>query len=120
MNNKGQTLVLFVLLLPLLFIFMMLVLEVGLLLVDKNKIDNEVKYAIKYAFKLDSIDENKVKNVLRDNLGNDIKIDIKTATSDIHVEVSKLHKFLFLKKEYIINSRYRGYKSDDTIKLEKE
>ena len=37
-----------------------MVLEVGLLLVDRNKMDNEVKYAIRYALKLNTIDENKI------------------------------------------------------------
>lgn len=120
MNNKGQTLVLFVILLPLLFVFIMMVLEVGLLLVDRNKMDSEVRHAVKYALKLDIIDENKVKNVLIDNLGKDIKYNIKTATSDIHIEVNKQHKFLFLRKEHIIVSRYHGYISDESIKIERE
>ena len=120
MNNKGQTLVLFILLLPLLLIVMMLVLETGLLLVEKNKIDGEIKYAIKYALKLDTIDEDKVNNILINNLGDDIKTSIKISTSDIRIEVDKDYKFLFLKKEYKINSSYHGYISDDIIKIERE
>lgn len=120
MNNKGQTLVLFVLLLPLLLIFMMLVLETGLLLIEKNKVDSEVRYAVKYALKLDSIDEDKVNKVLIDNLGDNIKTNIKVSTSDIRIEVNKDYKFLFLKEEYKINSSYHGYISDDTIKIERE
>ena len=120
MNNKGQTLVLFVLLLPLLLIVMMLVLETGLLLVEKNKIDSEVRYAVKYALKLDTIDADKVNNVLIDNLGDDINTNIKISTSDIRIEVDKDYKFLFLKKEYAIKSSYHGYISDGTIKIERE
>lgn len=120
MNKKGQTLVLFVLLLPILFIFIMLVLEVGLLLVDKNKVNNEIKYAIKYAYKTDRVDEDKIRKCLTDNLGDDIVIEIKLATSDIHIEVNKKHNFLFSNKTYTINGKYRGYKSDDTVYLERE
>ena len=120
MNRNGQTLVLFVLLLPLLFIFAISILEIGLLLVDKNKVDNEVKYAIKYGLNNENIDAIKIREILNNNLGNDIEVEIKLATSDIHIIVKKEHNFLFLKKGYKIDSRYRGYKSDNGINIEKE
>lgn len=120
MNRNGQTLVLFVLLLPLLFIFMISILEIGLLLVDKNKVDNEIKYAIKYAFNKENIEEVKIREILNNNLGDDVEVEIKLATSDIRIIVKKEHQFLFFKKDYKINSRYRGYKSDNRINIEKE
>lgn len=120
MNRKGQALVLFVLLLPLLFIFVMLILEVGLLLLDNNKLDNEIKYTIKHALRTNNIIEENIEDMLNENLGEDIAIEIKIATSSVRIKVDKKHKFLFLKKKHTISSKYHGYKSNDKIYIEKE
>lgn len=127
MNNKGQTLVLFVLLLPLIFIFIAMVLETGSLLIIRKQVDDEIKQTIKYGLKLEDTDpsevSDKMKKMLIDNLGSDIKCEIKIATSDIHVEVIKKYHGLFptiVKQDYEIKRNFRGYLSNNKIKIEKE
>lgn len=55
MNNKGQVLVMFILLVPLLFIIISLVIDIGNLVLKDNEIDNISYIVLDYA--LDNIDE---------------------------------------------------------------
>ena len=119
MNNKGQSLVLFILLLPLIFILIALVLEVGFLYINKKKVDSEIRYALKNSIKNDIKDEIKIKNMIVENLGNDINIDVKNSNERIVKEVTIKHKFLFIKREYNIKIKYYGYLINDKIAIEK-
>lgn len=127
MNNKGQTLVLFVLLLPLLLVFSMMVLEAGNVLITRNRIDGEIKQAIKYGFNLDSNDldeiSDKIQKMLVKNIGSDIKFDIKVTSVDIRVGVVKEYQSLFptiINYDYVIKRNFKGYISNDKIMLERE
>ena len=48
MNNRGQTLVMFILMLPLLLIVLCLVVDIGMLSLEKKKLENTLKDAIYY------------------------------------------------------------------------
>lgn len=127
MNNKGQTLVLFVLLLPLLLLFSMIVLEVGNILITRRQIDGEIRQALKYGLTLDNNTNNEVRNkmqkMLVKNLDDDIQVEIKVATLDIHVKVVKEYKSLFsnvINYDYAIKRSFRGYINNDRIMIERE
>ena len=119
MNNKGQSLVLFILLLPLIFIVMALILEVGFLYINKKQVDSEIRYTLKNSIKANIKDEFKIQNMIKENLGNDIKVDVKNSNERLVIEVIKKHKFLIIKKDYNIKIKFYGYLSDDKVIIEK-
>ncbi len=57
MNNKGQTLILFVLLLPLLLLLMAFVIDTGMILKEKTKLDSTLRTVLKTTYK-DKEEEN--------------------------------------------------------------
>lgn len=127
MNNKGQTLVLFVLLLPLLFLFCAMVLEAGNALIMRRQIDSEIRQALKYGLTLDDNTNEEIRdkmhNLLIENLGSDIDVDIRVATSDIYVIVAKKYQSLFsfvIKHDYTLKRNFRGYISNGQVKIEEE
>lgn len=119
MNNKGQSLVLFILLLPLVFILIALILEVGFLYISKKQIDSEVKYSLKNSLKSNITEEIKIKNIIKENLGNDVKIEIKNSNERLVIEVTKKHKFLIIKRDYEIESKFYGYINNEKVIIEK-
>ncbi len=57
MNNKGQVLVAFVLLTPIMIMFTALIIDTGILYIDKRKLDYTVRDAVTYAFSDTSLDK---------------------------------------------------------------
>ena len=57
MNNKGQALILFVLLLPLLLLLMAFVIDTGMILKEKAKLDSTLRTVLKTTYK-DKEEEN--------------------------------------------------------------
>ena len=51
MNNKGQTLILFVLLLPLFLLLMAFVIDTGMILKEKTKLDSTLRTVLKTTYK---------------------------------------------------------------------
>ena len=58
-------------------------------------------------------------NIIKENLGNDIKVDVKNSNERLVIEVIKKHKFLIIKKDYNIKIKYYGYLINDKIAIEK-
>lgn len=99
MNNKGQTLVSFVLIIPIIIGIFALVIDLSILSIDKRHISNSIKSAIKYG----------LKNIEKDNLDNDLKeliyqnIDSKKITKlnidiqdkSITIDITVKHNSLF-------------------------
>ena len=56
-DNKGQVLVAFIIFIPIIFMLMAFMFDIGLLYVEKRKIDNQLKDTINYAFTLNQSDE---------------------------------------------------------------
>ena len=117
-NNKGQTLVTFIVFLPLLIIVMATVIDIGLMYYEKNKLDNLNIMTIEYA--LDNFDKNDInelvvkndKMVIVKTLNNtDEKIEI-VLTKDIEIIFGKIIGF----KEYKLTSKYIGDKDTKEIK----
>ena len=83
MNNKGQVLVIFVILLPILLMILGFVVDLGLLSIEKRKISNNTYDAVEYY--LESNDKDKTINLLNDNLDG---VDIKINDSEDYVEIT--------------------------------
>lgn len=128
MNNKGQTLVMFVLLLPILLIILCLVFDVGNLLLEKRHIESVIKDAIKY--ELNNNDDintsrNRLTNTLTKNIDN-IKIKQINITNNkvITISISKEYKGKFtsiLKNNlFTIDLTFKGYINGNDIVIKKE
>ena len=119
MNNKGQALVLFVILIPFLFIIISFIVDIGFLSLEKAKVTNEVKDSIKYVFKND-----KGIGELVDLIGkNDKNIVIDyTSFNDnvLIVKISKKYNGIIFKKDYDIKLSFKAYMENNNIIIKKE
>ena len=118
MNNKGQTLVIFVILLPILLIVLTLIVDLGFLYIEKRNIDNIVYDSIEYY--LENINDkdidSKVKELLNKNVDN-IKISIDETEEYVEINVSKTRKNLYsiISNSTDINITYRGIKENKRL-----
>ena len=122
MNNKGQTLVIFVLLIPVLLILFAITVDLGLLLNETNKVKQNIIEAIDYGLNTDSSNkEVEMYDLLKKNISNNnITISIN---NEIKVTVIGEYKSLFsglLKNKYKYNYTYKGYNKDGSNIIKKE
>ena len=74
MNNKGQSLILFVLMIPLIFLILVLVYDVGSMVLLKLELDNINKLALDYG----------ITNISNDDITDELKEMIEKNKSDIN------------------------------------
>ena len=119
MNNKGQTLVIFVIILPVLLMVFTLIVDLGFLYIEKRNIDNNVYDSVEYY--LDNITdetiENKINKLLNKNIKDIDDIIINETDEYIEIKVSKIRKSLFsiITKDNQINITYKGIKESKKI-----
>lgn len=127
MNNKGQTMVLFVLLLPIILIILCLVVDISLSELEKNKIKNIVKETIRNEFNNDNLrledSKNRINSIINKNIENAL-IDLEISDNSIKVTILKDYKGILLsvlnKDGYKIKVSYKGYKVNDKIIIKRE
>lgn len=119
MNNKGQTLVVFVILLPLLFILISFIVDNGFLALEKEKINNVVKDAINDCLKNNkSIEELTI--LINKNI-DDIKIkNISDDNGIWYLRVTKEFNGIIFKKNYSIDLSFKAYLENNKIIIKKE
>lgn len=129
MNNRGQTLVMFILMLPLLLIVLCLVVDIGMLSLEKKRLENTLKDAIYYELNNQETDSNIIKNRLTNTLSkniNNIKIKKVEITDNkvITVSISKEYKGIFTKilksNLFDITLTYKGYMNGEKSTIKKE
>ena len=123
MDSKGQTLVIFVLILPILLLLFALIWEVGNLGLTINKYETEIKDTIEYG--LNHLDdenlENILTNLLKANLEGDINVEINNQV--IKVNVKQKYDALFnnlLNNRFDIDLTYNGYIENNKFIIQKE
>ena len=121
LNSKGQSLVVFVVLLPVLLLFMAFIFELGNITHLKNKYENEIKSTIEYGLKHQE-DENlksKLNRLLDENLEGNKEISITENSIEIHIthNPNGIYSELF-KQQFEISLTYIG--QFDTGKIIKE
>ena len=123
--NKGQTLILFVLMIPVLLFVMILVIDMGNLMVEKQKLNNinyiMIDYGLSNLTKEDL--EEYIYNYLKLNDEKIDKIKVSKTDNDITINLSKkessmLGHILNLKEVEIISS-YRGSIVDEKKVIER-
>ena len=123
MDSKGQTLVIFVLILPILLLLFALIWEVGNLGITINKYETEIKDTIEYG--LNHLDDENLEdiltNLLKANLEGDINVEINNQV--IKVNVKQKYDALFnnlLNNRFDIDLTYNGYIENNKFIIQKE
>lgn len=113
MNNKGQVLIIFVILLPIFLMILTFIVDLGLLSIEKRKINNNTYDAVEYYLENNN-KENTIK-LLENNL-KDIKVDINDTDSYVEISILKKYKGIYniiYDNEIIVT--YRGIKESKEI-----
>ena len=122
LNNKGQSLVAFIILLPVIFILITGIWEISNISYKSTKIDKEIKSALNYGLK--HIEEENIREKIETLLNKNIE-----GTKEITIEENKIiiktnYKYKNIYSKYIkpieINKTYIGKKENDKIIIEKE
>lgn len=97
MNNKGQTLVMFVLVLPILFIILTLVIDLGFLYIEKRNVSNNVVDAVEYYLEnMEDININsKAQELLNKNIEGIAQINIDDTHDNVKINVIKEHSGIY-------------------------
>ena len=116
MNNKGQTLVIFIILIPKFLLILTLIVDLGFLSIEKRKVSNNTYDAVKYYLENTRDDNiyNKTVKLLEANL-DDIDINIIDNNDYVEIEVNKEYKSVYSSILGSINVKYRGIKSSKEI-----
>lgn len=124
LNNKGQSLVMFVILIPIFILIMTLVYDVGNAIYEKNRLSNTNYMAISYGLdNIETIDENDLIELIMKNVNdlNDISVLVKD--NNINIKLSKEIKGtmgkLFGFNLISANSEYNGILVDNKKKIER-
>ena len=121
MNNKGQVLVVFVILLPLVLLFITFIIDLGRLYTEKRNIENNIESSINYGLNNESKEnlEEIITSMLNDNIEDVDSLDVKNLSDRITVSLKKTYPSLFkitkIKDSYTIESTYTGYKQTKRI-----
>ena len=122
LNNRGQTLVLFVILLPIMLLVMVLVFDIGKSIVEKQKLDNISFMIVSYGIE-HSKDDN-IEDTLKELVTLNYKdaTDVEVLVKDDYVSVSLSGKVkgvfgnLVGKSFFEVRSYYIGNINDKKIK----
>ena len=122
MNRKGQVLALFALLIPLFIMCVALIIDTGILYIEKRHVDAVVKDVVEYGTEaMDSVTEKDLYNLLDKNLKNmeEKKVVKKDGILRIDVVLQKksIFSFLFGKDRYEIKSIYKGMIEQGSIRI---
>ncbi len=126
MNKKGQTLILFVLLIPILILLLAFVVDTGLILKEHTKLNSTMKTIIKTTY--EKRREEDYSEIVKDLfLKNNIPIEKAIITADentIHIQNEYEKESIFGKiigiKTYKVKNSLKGLLRNNEIKIEKE
>ena len=90
LNNKGQSLVMFILIIPIFLLIMTLVYDVGNAIYEKNKLSNVSYMTIQYGLdNIESIDENELISLIMKNVDNPKLISVLIENGEIEIKLTK-------------------------------
>lgn len=119
MNNKGQTLVIFIIILPILLMMLTLIIDLGFLYIEKRNIDSNVYDSVEYY--LENINDKniraKVNKLLNENIDDIENIHINETDEYVEIKVLKTRKSLYsiITNKTDINIGYKGFKENKKI-----
>ena len=125
LNNKGQSLILFIVILPILLLILVLVIDVGRIIVLKQELDNINKIVLDYG--LDNLDMDDLNNKmvelvkLNNNEIDDININLEEDKLyiELNMDTGGMLSGLVDISIFDIKSSYVGYIKDDKKIIER-
>lgn len=121
MNNKGQSLVLFILIIPLLLGITALVIDVGRAIAEKNSLSNKIELIIECGLE-DNLSIKELNELTEHNLY-DYDYEVELVDNVIEISASTYVEGIFSNilnfKGFNIKSEYRGFMDNDKVILEK-
>ena len=89
-NNKGQSLVMFVLIIPIFLLILTLVYDVGNAIYEKDRLSNTNYLTIEYGLNnIDTVTENDLKNLIEQNTSNFKYIYVTIEENQIEIKMEK-------------------------------
>lgn len=89
-NNKGQSLVMFVLIIPMFLLILTLVYDVGNAIYEKDRLSNTNYLTIEYGLNnIDTVTENDLKNLIEQNTSNLKYIYVTIEENQIEIKMEK-------------------------------
>lgn len=124
LNNKGQSLVMFIILLPILLLILTLVYDVGNAIYEKDRLSNTNYMVVDYALdNIDSIDEDDLKTLILENDNNLDDISIMIIDNSVDISLKKNIKGVFGKmfnfNLTFVKSEYNGKIVNGKKKIER-
>ncbi len=127
MNKKGQTLVAFVLILPLLVLILSFIINLSFIYIAQRNLDNNIKNAIGVRFSDRFIEdemENKIRDLILKNNDNINELEIYITNENIKIRVGMIYDTkiptIIGENKFTIKSNYEGYKLNDELIIVKE
>ena len=124
MNNKGQVLVAFILMIPIIILMCVAITDVGLMNIESRRVNNTVRNSVKYG--INNLDKTNIKDTMKslimDNLKNvdSISIDVDIDNSYAKATVKVKYNGLISVSDKIIISSYYANISDNKVTINKE
>lgn len=123
MNNKGQSLAAFIIILPIIILLLVLVLDYGLLSVEKRNITSDIKTSIKYGLNNleNSNNSNNIKELIYKNIDqNKIKkLDIDITNNSVSIDIIVKYDSIFKIINNEIKLSYIGTIENNKIEVKK-
>ena len=116
LNNKGQVLVLFVILIPIFLLLLMAVIEIGNINIEKTNTKNTIKETIETNLK--NYDEN-TNTIVNNLIEKNIK-DIKSKsifTSEDEIRITLIQTKTIFGRKIEIEYKYKGIKENEIITI---
>ena len=125
LNNKGQTLVLFVVILPVLLLLLVLIIDVGKMIMLKLELNNISEIVLDYG--IDNLDKENVQdelvNLVHLNKKNIDKVDVSIVDDKIYIDLEASGEGLFSgvvnATLFTIETNYVGYMNDGEKRIER-
>lgn len=124
MNNKGQVLVAFILMIPVLILMSIAIIDVGFINIEYRRVDNTVRNSVKYG--INNLDKDNVEDTMRslimDNLKNvdSITVDVDIDNNYAKASVLVKYKGLISITNRDITSSYYANINNNKININKE
>lgn len=124
LNNKGQSLVMFIIVIPIILLIFTLVYDVGTAIYEKNRLSNTNYMTIGYALdNIEKINENDLIEVIMKNTDDLSNISVTIEDNTVNISISKNIRGILGKMFGFnlieANSEYKGYITENGEKIEK-
>ena len=112
LNNRGQSLVLFIFIIPIIVLVILAVIDIGKISLLKEELDDINYMVIDYGLdNIENIDVDTLKDIIIKNKDDIENIDIKINNQEIKISLESKINLLLIKNSNIltIKSKYIGY-----------